>query len=432
MIRHFIIFYLLLTSCVAVYSLAEPYVREGLIRDLFVEEYSELNEGLFYLLDAHYERGGEEEFLKIWQDLPSNTVQPFTLFRMDEPGLPDAVMQGLEQNDVYVDDILDIVLYSKVADSPYVVMIGPEGITPKLENARLTYQFLLYAILALPVFFWVYNLYGKVQKLETATSHFGRGNFSVRVSEQTKHRVGQLNKTFNQMAERVERLINGHKSLTNAVAHELRTPVSRVRFQLDMLYQEGNETQRKEYMHGISDDVMELGDMIDELLTYARFDREPVAPSMHSHSLHESIQNVIGTRHFNSELIVSYDDSWFLAEQSLQYMNFDPKHLERAIGNLVANAEKYSQTRINIYVKRTTEDCQIIVDDDGPGIPPERRVDIFEPFKRLDDSRTRSTGGYGLGLSIVHQIAQWHRGSISIGESPVGGARFVFRWPING
>ena len=184
-------------------------------------------------------------------------------------------------------------------------------------------------------------------------------------------------------------------------------------------------------MQGISDDISELGEMIDELLTYARFDRDPVAISMDSYSLHESIQNVIGTRHFNSNLTVNYDDSWFLSNQSLQYVNFDPKNLERAIGNLVSNAEKYAKSRIDIQVKRINGTCKVIIDDDGPGIPASQRISLFEPFKRLDDSRTRSTGGYGLGLSIVKQIAQWHKGQITIGESPEGGARFVFSWPTD-
>jgi HAMP domain-containing protein len=118
----------------------------------------------------------------------------------------------------------------RILESNEVVRMGPMGLLPELNHARLLYQYLLYAVLALPIFLWLHNLQNKARRLEKATSHFGKGDFSVRVSEKPRHKVGESNHTFNQMAEHVERLIKGHKSLTNAaVAHELRTPVSRVR-----------------------------------------------------------------------------------------------------------------------------------------------------------------------------------------------------------
>lgn len=430
MIRLFFNFYLLLASCMTIYALAEPYIREDLLRDLFVQQDVKEFAGLFYLMDELYETAGDESFHSTMASYPGEQILPAIVLKLNDAELSEGILRDLNAGEIHVADIHGPILYSRISESNTVVKVGPLGLTPELNRARLTYKYLLYAVLALPIFLWLYNLKSKTRRLEAAASHFGNGDFSARASEEGKYRVGNLNQTFNFMAERVERLIQGHKSLTNAVAHELRTPVSRVRFQLDMLYQESDDNQRKEYMHGISDDIDELSDLVDELLTYARFDREPMANSMDVHSLHESINNVIGTRHFDSSLTVNYDESWYSHSESLQLVQFDPKNLERAIGNLVSNAEKYAQSSINISVKRTDENCKVIVDDDGPGIPLAQRNGIFEPFRRLDDSRTRSTGGYGLGLAIVKQIAQWHKGTITIGESPTGGARFVFSWPV--
>lgn len=428
MIRTFFQFYILLASCMFIYAQAEPYVRLGL-RDLFVQQDLAEFSGLYFMMDELYQSVGDESFHRAMTNYPQNEVLPIKVMALDDEEISEDILSNLNVSSIHVDNILEKILYGRISESNVVVKVGPLGIMPDLNRARLAYLYLLYAVLALPILLWLYILQGKTRRLEAATSHFGKGDFSVRVSEKPRHRVGELNNTFNLMAERVERLIKGHKSLTNAVAHELRTPVSRVRFQLDMLYQESDEDQRKEYILGMSDDIDELGEMIDELLTYARFDRDPVAMSMHPHSLHESIQNVIGIRHFNSNLTVNYDDSWFLPDSSLQNVNFDPRNLERAVGNLVSNAEKYATSRIDIHVKKANGTCKVIVDDDGPGVPEAQRTSIFEPFKRLDDSRTRSTGGYGLGLAIVKQIAQWHKGQITIGESPLGGARFVFSWP---
>jgi signal transduction histidine kinase len=272
-------------------------------------------------------------------------------------------------------------------------------------------------------------LHRKLKRLDGAATRLGAGDFGARVSELGKHRIGQLNHSFNLMAERLERLILGHKSLTNAVAHELRTPVSRIRFQLDMLYEESDDDQRNEYMYGMSDNINEMTDLVDELLTYARFDREAPAIDLQLHSLHQSLVNVVAAAEIDSNVHVHYDAVWMQANPDQQFLPFEPKYLERAIGNLLSNAQKYSRSQVQISIHRTNHDCTIIVDDDGPGIPEEDWIEIFEPFRRLDNSRTRSTGGYGLGLAIVKQIAEWHSGSIRIEHSPPGGARFALIWP---
>ena len=101
------------------------------------------------------------------------------------------------------------------------------------------------------------------------------------------------------------------------------------------------------------------------------------------------------------------------------------------VHNLVGNALRYADGEVRATVRRDGEWAVLTVEDDGPGIPEESRERIFEPFTRLDDSRTRSTGGYGLGLSIVSRIVYWFGGRIHVDTSErLGGARFVMRWPI--
>jgi two-component system sensor histidine kinase RstB len=107
-----------------------------------------------------------------------------------------------------------------------------------------------------------------------------------------------------------------------------------------------------------------------------------------------------------------------------------PRYLHRIIQNLVGNGLRYAETTVKASVSEVNGWAVLVVEDDGPGIPEESRERIFEPFIRLDDSRTRSTGGYGLGLSIVNRIAFWFGGDIKVSHSEaLGGARFVVRWP---
>ncbi|MED5459278.1 MAG: ATP-binding protein, partial [Pseudomonadota bacterium] len=108
----------------------------------------------------------------------------------------------------------------------------------------------------------------------------------------------------------------------------------------------------------------------------------------------------------------------------------EPRYLQRALQNLVGNACRYGKSQVVIRLWDEPRLVRIDVEDDGPGIPFDARADIFKPFARLDDSRARSSGGYGLGLSIVQKIMAGHGGSVTVDSSPaLGGARFTLLIP---
>jgi two-component system sensor kinase ParS len=114
-------------------------------------------------------------------------------------------------------------------------------------------------------------------------------------------------------------------------------------------------------------------------------------------------------------------------DQDLRYAQFDPLLMARALSNLLQNAARYAQRKVNVIFAVENGYFQLIVDDDGPGIPDAERDSIFDAFKRLDSSRDRGSGGYGLGLSIAYRISEWHGGEICVSDSPLGGARFEIR-----
>src|SRR5690606_18910513 len=110
--------------------------------------------------------------------------------------------------------------------------------------------------------------------------------------------------------------------------------------------------------------------------------------------------------------------------------NGDARYLQRAIQNLVANACRHAHSKVKVTLSEESRMVRLDVEDDGDGVPPQARQDIFKPFARLDDSRTRSSGGYGLGLSIVQKIMAWHGGNVMVDESPsLQGARFSLMLP---
>ncbi|MDU4275036.1 MAG: ATP-binding protein, partial [Enterobacter asburiae] len=112
------------------------------------------------------------------------------------------------------------------------------------------------------------------------------------------------------------------------------------------------------------------------------------------------------------------------------YGALDMRLMERVLDNLMNNAMRYSESTLQIGLDLQGNQARLTVEDDGPGIAPEARETVFEPFVRLDPSRDRATGGCGLGLAIVHSIAQAMGGTVHCEESELGGARFCFSWPV--
>jgi two-component system sensor histidine kinase RstB len=335
-----------------------------------------------------------------------------------------------EESNIYIAQPGINIAFYKFKNVDLVARIGPVRTYQPLINMDKLYQNSIFILVGLSVLIWMYNLQRKLNRLDNAATQFGDRDFTFRVSEARRHQVGRLNKSFNKMAQRIEELVKANKSLTNAVAHELRTPITRLCFQLDMMYEESDDALRKEYIYGMSDDVNELTELVDEILTFARFDNNTSDLNLQANSLDESLRRVIQAIHFDSHLKLTYDDGWLSDDEENNVLPFDAKNLERAIGNLLSNAQKYADNQIQIHVVKTEDQCTIYVDDDGPGIPEQERNDIFAPFKRLDNSRTRATGGYGIGLAIVKQIVQGHGGEVRIDDAPLGGARFVVSWPI--
>ncbi|MBE9397346.1 HAMP domain-containing protein [Pontibacterium sp. N1Y112] len=305
----------------------------------------------------------------------------------------------------------------RVIDDPDAELWAKE----RLLNTLAQWGLLL--VMGLIVGVWFFYLHRKLKRLELASGRIAAGDFSARVGEDGGSRVGGLNRAFNGMAERVEQLIASHKRLTNAVAHELRTPIFRLRCQLELLEHGCAKEEHDQFVEGMEADLEELETMVDELLTFARMERADLDVNLVSTDLDHWLNQQLPMLIRSSDLPLSLN-----IDQPVSAM-VDSKLLQRAITNLVRNADKYGREQVRICLLQTADIAQICVDDDGPGIPPSERERVLEPFERLDSARTRKTGGYGLGLTIVREIVAYHRGSVLIEDAPLGGARIIINLP---
>jgi len=214
------------------------------------------------------------------------------------------------------------------------------------------------------------------------------------------------------------------------VSHELRTPVARLRFGLEMIADAETEEARRKYLEGMDSDIQELDKLVDEMLVYARLEQGSPALEFQKVDLAALLDQVIADLAPLHGHIRVERGRLQPAEDGSSLVEAEPRYLQRALQNLVSNALRHAESRVRLSYRIEGQQCRLDVEDDGPGVPESARERLFRPFMRLDDSRARTSGGHGLGLSIVRRIIYWHGGRALIGDSQsLGGACFSLVWP---
>ena len=279
--------------------------------------------------------------------------------------------------------------------------------------------FALYCVLL------IWFLSRRVRELEKVTIAFASGDFNARADTSSSKSVGTLNKSFNHMADKVSRLITTNRMLTNAVAHELRTPIFRLQWQADLLADASLNQQQQKYVDSIVEDIDEMESMVEELLYYAKMERPNTEIQTSSVALSSFTQSLLPKWQRDTQLSVLIDDS----SSPMTTIDADPQLLKRALDNLLRNAMRYAQNQIVLEIVETSEKSCIRIHDDGCGVEEKDWPHLFDAFYSADKSRNKSTSGFGLGLAIVKQIVELQKGEVSISHSPYGGACFTILFP---
>ena len=279
--------------------------------------------------------------------------------------------------------------------------------------------------LAIVLYFWVRPHWRDLEHIRLAAQRFGDNDLSSRILLPRRSTVRELAGHFNQMAERIESLIANQRELTNAVSHELRTPIARLSFELDQLKQQTDPRQRGELITDMYADLGELEEMVSELLTYASLERGATQVTREKIEAHSWLDSVIGSVALEAE---AAGIQLSLRTCEVDFIQIEPRFMARAVINLLRNAIRYAERRVEVSLVKFGSGYEVRVCDDGPGVPEEGRSKIFQPFMRLDASRDRRTGGFGLGLALVQRVSQWHGGQVQVLDSEWGGASFRMTW----
>jgi two-component system osmolarity sensor histidine kinase EnvZ len=251
-----------------------------------------------------------------------------------------------------------------------------------------------------------------ILRLADAAESFGKGREVPNFRPRGAREVRRASQAFIEMKNRVERTIEQRTAMLAGVSHDLRTVLTRFKLEL-ALAGKGPEIE------SMKSDVDEMARMLEAYLSFARGDLdEPSAPVDMAEFINQLRADLERQGHTAS-----------VAFHGLPTVTVRPAAFKRCVGNLVSNAARFGKA-ISIAGHRDHRYLTITIDDDGPGIPEDKREEVFKPFLRLDDARNQDEGNSGLGLSIARDIARTHGGDITLAESPMGGLRAIVRVPV--
>jgi two-component system, OmpR family, sensor kinase ParS len=282
------------------------------------------------------------------------------------------------------------------------------------------------SLYALAIFVWLRLFRRDMLTLEKAAARVGEGHFDFHIDISRGAALYPLADSLNKMKERISCLMSSHKQLTNAISHEFRTPITRLRFRHELAMEANTVCDKDNELERMNTAIDQLDELSTELLEYARLDRESPTLDIATIDVVAWLDELVAEA---NEVLRTMDcEITVVAMPSVELVDGDYRYLSRAASNLLRNAVHYAKSRVEIRVEQRQFGYVLMVDDDGPGIPEGQREILFEPFARLDQSRCRDSGGFGIGLAIVKQIARWHSGSVSIGDATIGGARCQMIW----
>jgi two-component system osmolarity sensor histidine kinase EnvZ len=353
------------------------------------------------------------------QNLPNsqrhNLFEP--LDRSIDHALSDAIDQPYWFDTTRYPGFVDIRI--KVKEGTLRIIAPKDRAFATTGHIFILWMILATALLTLVAVLFIRNQVRAIERLAQAAEAFGRGEDDPEFKPYGATEVRAAAEAFLKMKARIGRHIEQRTHLLASVSHDLRTPLTRLKLELAMA-PEVEMTQR------MRSDVSEMAYMIDEYLAFARGEMHDNVDEISVRAFVESVDQSVKRAGYNLRLSLPEQDLRICVRENA---------LQRAVTNLIMNGFHYGK-----HVTLSVDDSRarqadkrhvcLIIDDDGPGITPEKREDAFKPFSRLDEARNQNIKGVGLGLAIARDIVRAHGGELSLDQSPLGGLRAIVNLPL--
>jgi signal transduction histidine kinase len=361
--------------------------------------------------------GGGTLHSESWDGDNEFSQQP-ELSDLDTSSIPEPLIPYLEPDDFFLDS---------QSEEPtlfeYAVGDGQWSLVAQRQPASRWHWIALVSVVALALLWWLAQrvmrpLHIRYEQVNAALNPLFADETAVTDPAQ------QAAKEITERRRQAQLDEEEWRDLLHGVAHELRSPVARISFALQDWKHCDSAAERSELEADIDRASTELDALVQEVLRYSRLQLQEDRANWRNFDLAELIAAC------SERLKPVYPGIEITLRGDAPFsVTGDENQLERAIINIMRNGARYGRTQLTVSWHTSTEGWQLEVEDDGPGIPPGKRQRVFEPFTRLDPSRSRDSGGSGLGLAIASAVIGNHQGNISVDDSPLGGARFILSLP---
>lgn len=363
--------------------------------------------------------------------LAGSQLQPQLTAYADFP-LPGDVKNNFETGEPLLLESGDqLTLHFYLAQQQQVLSLTlPDELRQDTDSAlRWLLTLLFYGGVIVMVLIWLYPLLRRLALLRNTAQAFGAGDLQVRIAADKHSYIHTIEQDFNRMAQRIEQLIADNKLLSRGLSHDLRTPLARLRFGLDVLEEADLTAVQQQNLAHLNRDLIAMESLVEALLNYARLEQAVIAFSP------QPIQLAVFVNQLRDDFYRGQVELFVAAPVQGQIVQADPEYLSMLLHNLLQNALRYGGGAVQIGMQLVDGHLHVQIEDDGPGIPPSERTSVLQPFYRGDggNQATSCSRGHGLGLAIVERIAQWHHLGLRLEESErLGGLRVSLIWPAIG
>ncbi|RTR40929.1 hypothetical protein EKG38_03185 [Shewanella canadensis] len=360
----------------------------------------------------------------LWQQqaakLSAELNTPVYLDKRDQDNFTQDVLDQLASpigNNGIIDPDMGLIYYP--ISQQYALTVGPiDDITLAYAAEIFTW---LFALLTAIATFTLLDYQDKkaLKRLSDSLSLESQAVPSQISIDSLQAQADLMSNTNRQKSIALDQLLITQRDLLHGVAHEFRSPLARMEFAIELL-KEADENKRSQLKGQLERSIKELDELVKQVLRYSRLQHDGAELEWSSISTRELIERAIEkVQHFYPKIQFILDD-----ETQCQ-LRCDIKLMVIALSNILRNAGRFAYAKCLITVESQHNALTISIQDDGSGLAPGKKKQIFEPFTRLDPSRSRDSGGYGLGLAIVQSIVHKHDGSIKVEDAPIGGANFI-------
>jgi signal transduction histidine kinase len=389
------------------------------------DEFSAYREIITPLANTLDKNDNLNQFVTTWQKHNQQTLE---LTPLAEFPLPASLRDNFYKGEPLVLESENVITVNQLLPSQQKVLtLSIHQQTKQEDNLGLQVALttVFYAGILLCVFIWLYPLIKRLRLLRITAKTFGEGDFSKRIHISSTSYIVDIENEFNRMAIKIETLIQDNKLLSNAVSHDLRTPLARLRFGIEALSETNKPETKEKYIQHLNSDIAEMEKLVAVLLNYARLAQTMVKVARIPVNLNSLVEECI---HFNQSMHThKLKNIDFSLQAKNSIIKGDIHFLSMLINNLLNNAQQYAKQDILVTTQNIDGLVYLTICDDGLGIVPEKRIELFSPFTR--GQNTAEQTGYGMGLAIVARIADWHRAAVSIDESEkLGGAKLIVKF----